>query len=944
MQIDDQPSKKTQNVGDVFYVCFQVKNEQKEFVIFFETQQEKFIYQEALKLIIDQAFQVEQKDKQYNYVKQLASNVFNKADSNKDKVLSLKELGQILKYMKLEVSKQRLQEIFHQFDADHSNNINVNEFQNILKELYNKQELKMLYEQYCKGNQSMSSDSLKEFMVKEQKLQVNIEELEKQIQQSSYQFTNKQEDKSEKNDKQGQTMDFYQFSNYIFSMENQLFNPEKLKVYQNMERPLTDYYICSSHNTYLTSNQLTGSSDASMYKNVLLRGCRCVELDTWDGAVEPVVTHGHTLTSKISLRECLKVLNRYAFEFSPYPLILSFENHCSKKQTHQIAQMCEEIFGDQIYKLPLNYDKMDFFRSPLNLKYKIIIKSKAVIYNVSDFGMHESYVNEFKSEEDFMYEKQRVLEKQRKQQEMNNKEKLAVIQEDLMSQFQSQDGSVHQSQEQKNGSNLNFSKNSRFSIVNGSRKNSRANGVQNKKTDQSNVELNNEKQSYQNVKNNINQANGKQKEQQVYFIDQQIYENSLKFHDQNKFSFLLEGQPESYNDYLNQIEGIYQQEYDNYGDLICISQYTSSSSSSSSSDDQSSDKEKKDKKDKKGKKQKEKKQKKNKKKDKKEEKSKNDKNFEKQKTFLSIESPRLNKKLSEVSQGSSGSQILDTSPGNKRGPEEYLLANITALFGIKFSLKVKERLPFHISSINEDKVKKLYFHKDEEIFQSVLKFHRQFFSREYPKGTRTNSSNYNSMYGFYIGCQIIALNFQTYDLNLMVYMSKFYQNGGINSGYVLKPKHLRSDWDSGIYYPEEYKLKIQIISGQNIIYDNQAIDEKSKIEPYIQIEVKQPLPKRVKHSKNKRQVTIKRNKEFNNVQDPVFNNTKIEYEIFDAELAMVCFSVRDANYSDRIISWYALPFECMRQGYRVVPLQSEKMITIPHSYLFLHVEICDFES
>lgn len=76
--------------------------------------------------------------------------------------------------------------------------------------------------------------------------------------------------------------------------------------------------------------------------------------------------------------------------------------------------------------------------------------------------------------------------------------------------------------------------------------------------------------------------------------------------------------------------------------------------------------------------------------------------------------------------------------------------------------------------------------------------------------------------------------------------------------------------------------------------------------------MKQPLPKRVKHSKNKRQVTIKRNKEFNNIQDPVFNNTKIEYEIFDAELAMVCFSVRDANYSDRIISWYALPFECMR--------------------------------
>lgn len=70
------------------------------------------------------------------------------------------------------------------------------------------------------------------------------------------------------------------FLRYMTSSATSVVAPPKE---QDLTWPLSAYFISSSHNTYLTGNQLSSDSSADAYKNVLLRGCRCIEVDVWDG-------------------------------------------------------------------------------------------------------------------------------------------------------------------------------------------------------------------------------------------------------------------------------------------------------------------------------------------------------------------------------------------------------------------------------------------------------------------------------------------------------------------------------------------------------------------------------------------------------------------------------------------------------------------------------------
>ncbi len=146
------------------------------------------------------------------------------------------------------------------------------------------------------------------------------------------------------------------FYNYLMSDDNAPVFLDRLDVYQDMDQPLCHYIINSSHNTYLIGRQFGGKSSVEMYRRVLLAGCRCIELDCWDGQEdqEPIITHGMALCSDILFKDVIEAIAETAFVTSEFPVILSFENHCSKKQQERLARHCEKILGNLLLTKPLD--------------------------------------------------------------------------------------------------------------------------------------------------------------------------------------------------------------------------------------------------------------------------------------------------------------------------------------------------------------------------------------------------------------------------------------------------------------------------------------------------------------------------------------------------------------------------------------------------------------
>lgn len=101
-------------------------------------------------------------------------------------------------------------------------------------------------------------------------------------------------------------------------------------------------------------------------------------MDTWDSkdGMEPEVTHGHTLTTRILFKEVLEdAIKPYAFVASRYPLILSLENHCNPELQDKMAFYLKTILREWLYVKDPDPDA-EFLPSPESLLEKILVKAK----------------------------------------------------------------------------------------------------------------------------------------------------------------------------------------------------------------------------------------------------------------------------------------------------------------------------------------------------------------------------------------------------------------------------------------------------------------------------------------------------------------------------------------------------------------------------------------
>ncbi|KAJ8010958.1 hypothetical protein DPEC_G00080560 [Dallia pectoralis] len=343
-----------------------------------------------------------------------------KADKNQDNMMNLKELKHFLRQINIEVDDQYAATLFKECDTSNSGTLEGTEIKEFYDRLTCREEINVIYGKYSTTDGQMSADDLLTFLRIEQYEQVTMEDAVKLI------------EKYEPDDlaKEQRHMTRDGFLMYLQQEEGSIFNPAHKEVFQDMSQPINHYFISSSHNTYLTGDQLKSLSSTEAYIKALMKSCRCVELDCWDGPNgEPIVYHGHTLTSKVLFKDVITAIREYAFKTSEYPVILSLENHCTMEQQKQMAKHMTTILGSALLTKPLGDQMPTTFPSPEELRGRFIIKGQRLNKLDTVFGSSPGLELECISEEDEAAELQEAKIESNGQKTKSKKKKIKLSKE-----------------------------------------------------------------------------------------------------------------------------------------------------------------------------------------------------------------------------------------------------------------------------------------------------------------------------------------------------------------------------------------------------------------------------------------------------------------------------------------------------------------------------------
>ncbi|XP_010151557.1 PREDICTED: 1-phosphatidylinositol 4,5-bisphosphate phosphodiesterase eta-1-like, partial [Eurypyga helias] len=214
--------------------------------------------------------------------------------------------------------------------------------------------------------------------------------------------------------------------------------------------------------------------------------------------------------------------------------------------------------------------------------------------------------------------------------------------------------------------------------------------------------------------------------------------------------------------------------------------------------------------------------------------------------------------------------------------------------------------------------------------EQFMLYNQKQLTRVYPSAYRIDSSNFNPLPYWNVGCQLVALNYQSEGRVMQLNEAKFRVNG--NCGYVLKPQQMCK----GTFNPysadplpasPKKQLILKIISGQQLPKppDSMLGDRGEIIDPFVEVEVI-GLP--VDCCKDQTRVVD------DNGFNPVWEET-LTFTIHMPEMALVRFLVWDHDPIGRdFVGQRTLAFSSLVPGYRHVYLEG-----LIEASIFVHITI-----
>ncbi|XP_016102769.1 1-phosphatidylinositol 4,5-bisphosphate phosphodiesterase gamma-1-like [Sinocyclocheilus grahami] len=214
--------------------------------------------------------------------------------------------------------------------------------------------------------------------------------------------------------------------------------------------------------------------------------------------------------------------------------------------------------------------------------------------------------------------------------------------------------------------------------------------------------------------------------------------------------------------------------------------------------------------------------------------------------------------------------------------------------------------------------------------KKFLQYNRLQLSRIYPRGQRLDSSNYDPLPMWLCGSQLVALNFQTADKPMQMNQALFMLNG--RSGYVLQPSIMRDDtfdpFDRhSLRGVEPITVCIEVLGARHLPKHGRGI-----VCPLIEIEVCGA------EYDNAKQRT---DSEADNGLNPTWPRKPFRFTVCNPSFAFLRFVVYEIDmFNDQnFLAQATFPINCLKTGYRSVPLKNSYSEDLELASLLVHMDI-----